>query len=48
MTCWSFGATAAAETSIAYELGHDYNAETGSDADNMFDLSEKHLRRNEP
>ena len=43
MTCWSFGATAAAESSIAYELGHDYNAETGSDEDNLFDLSEKHL-----
>ncbi len=42
-TCWSFGATAASETSLAYELGHDYNAETGSDVDNMFDLSEKHL-----
>ncbi len=42
-TCWSFGATAASETSLAYELGHDYNAETGSDEDNMFDLSEKHL-----
>ena len=43
MTCWSFGATAAAETSIAYELGHDYNAETGSDEDALYDLSEKHL-----
>ena len=42
-TCWSFGATAAAETSIAYELGHDYNKETGSDEDAMYNLSEKHL-----
>ena len=42
-TCWSFGATAAAETSLAYKMGHDYNTETGSDMDNMFDLSEKHL-----
>ena len=43
LTCWSFGATAAAETSIAYEKGHDYNNDTGSDEDALFDLSEKHL-----
>ena len=42
-TCWSFGATAAAETSIASELGHDYNGVPDSDADAFFDLSEKHL-----
>ena len=42
-TCWSFGATAAAETSIAYAKDHDYNAETGSEEDNLYDLSEKQL-----
>ena len=41
-TCWSFGAVAAAETSIAYALGHDYNDKNAADAD-MFDLSERHL-----
>ncbi len=41
-TCWSFGAVAAAETSLAYAFGFDYN---DKDADNaeMFDLSERHL-----
>lgn len=39
-TCWSFGATAAAETSLAYEYGYDYYS---SDYNPEFDLSELHL-----
>ena len=38
-TCWSFGAVAAAESSIAYDLGHDFSAGENS----LFDLSELHL-----
>lgn len=41
-TCWSFSSVAAAETSIAYALGHDYNDKDAPDAD-KFDLSERHL-----
>ena len=41
-TCWSFGACAAAETSLAYALGHDYNDKDAADAE-KFDLSERHL-----
>ena len=41
-TCWSFAAIAAAETSIAYALNHDYNDKNAEDA-YMFDLSERHL-----
>lgn len=41
-TCWSFGAVAAAEISIAYQLGVDFN--TADDvAKEALDLSEKHL-----
>ncbi len=41
-TCWSFGAVAAAEISIAYQLGIDFN--TASDFEKAaIDLSEKHL-----
>lgn len=39
-TCWSFGATAAAETSLAYDYGHDFNAK---DTNGLFDLSELQL-----
>lgn len=42
-TCWSFGGIAAAETSIAYDNGHDYNNETDEIEAKLFDLSEKHL-----
>ena len=41
-TCWSFAAIAAAETSIAYALNHDYNDKNAEDA-YMFELSERHL-----
>ncbi len=41
-TCWSFGAVAAAEISIAYQLGFDFN--TADDYEKAaLDLSEKHL-----
>ena len=41
-TCWSFGSIAAAEISLAYQLGVDFN--TASDAEKAaLDLSEKHL-----
>lgn len=41
-TCWSFGAVAAAEISLAYQLGIDFN--TASDFEKAaLDLSEKHL-----
>ena len=39
-TCWSFAVTAAAETSIAYDCGHDFNA---SEDNERFDFSELHL-----
>lgn len=42
-TCWSFGGIAAAETSIAYDNGHDYNNETDKIEAKLLDLSEKHL-----
>lgn len=41
-TCWSFGAIAASEISIAYALGLDYNTMTDEEK-SMVDLSEKHL-----
>ena len=41
-TCWSFGAIAASEISIAHELGLDYNTMTDEEK-SFFDLSEKHL-----
>ena len=41
-TCWSFGAIAAAEISLAYQLGFDFN--TASEPEKAaIDLSEKHL-----
>ena len=41
-TCWSFGSIAAAEISLAYQLGLDFN--TASDIEKeAVDLSEKHL-----
>ena len=41
-TCWSFGSIAAAEISLAYQLGIDFN--TASDFEKAaVDLSEKHL-----
>ena len=41
-TCWSFGAIAAAEISLAYQLGLDFN--TASEFEKAaLDLSEKHL-----
>ena len=39
-TCWSFGATAAAETSLAYDYGHDFSSKENND---LFDLSELQL-----
>ena len=41
-TCWSFGAVAAAETSLASAFGFDYNDKNAENAE-MFDLSERHL-----
>jgi C1A family cysteine protease len=41
-TCWSFGAVAASEISIAYALGLDYNT-MSDDEKKLLDLSEKHL-----
>ena len=41
-TCWSFGAVAAAETSLAYAFDFGYNDKNAENRD-MFDLSERHL-----
>ena len=41
-TCWSFGACAAAEISLAYAFDYDYNDKDDPRAA-AFDLSEKHL-----
>ena len=41
-TCWSFGATAAAEISIAHEFGADFNTMT-DEQKASFDFSEHHL-----
>ena len=39
-TCWSFSTVAAAETSLAYEMGYDFSA---SEDNSQFNLSEHHL-----
>ncbi len=41
-TCWSFGAIAASEISLAHDLGLDYNTMTDEEK-KLIDLSEKHL-----
>jgi|GEM_PF-5558044 len=41
-TCWSFGSIAAAEISLAYALGLDFNTATDEEKA-AIDLSEKHL-----
>lgn len=41
-TCWSFGAIAASEISIAHDIGLDFNTMTEEEK-KLLDLSEKHL-----
>ena len=42
-TCWSFGGTAAAETSLASSKGFDYSNPDNEWLLSLYDLSEKHL-----
>ncbi len=41
-TCWAFAATAAAETSIAHQIGFDLNTASEEEIE-AFDFSERHL-----